>query len=400
MIMFFSFCLLMYVAAIYFSPFPYWKTYVILWKTICFDKNKAIGSGPRKKQAAFLIKYAVFCPIWTGLWYLDEILYPEYKKVQVQPVFIMGQPRSGTTFFHRTLAADKTNFVAIKHIEWRFPYIFFQKILLHSNLVGKIIQKSYWSDSSAGRIASKMHPNKLSDWEEDGIFFEECFLHHFFIFLRFPYPQLLEFLDDFQALPEVVQDKMLETHKKVIQKIMFFRGDGTKYYLSKEVTSHNKFPKLLRLYPDAKFIFSFRHSIDFMNSLVSLVRVSTKSKIGVDPIEIPLWESVFEDRMRKDSLRLIDLCGRKIKDDSQVRVVFHQFTKDLIPSIECLYKKFDFELSQEYLKYLDTINKTQKSRARGYDYEKKKYEGFEKFDEFVDKIDQEFMLLRQKSGIK
>ena len=382
------FCLaLMYALAVIFSPFPYWKTYLVLWKTLLTHKEPAIGLQARIRQAGFLVNYALFCPLWTLLWMLDSILYPEYKKVAIRPVFIVGQPRSGTTFLHRTLATDSKNFLAIRHIEWRFPFICVQKILSKSGLARSIARRNYWPNSVAGQIAAKMHPNKLSDWEEDGIFYEECFLHHFFVFLRFPYPHLLAYLDDFPALPESVQEKILQTHHQVIQKIMFLRGGGAKYYLSKEVTSHNKFPKMLKRYPEAKFIFSLRPSADFVSSLVSLVRFSTNSKIGVDPRDIPSWEAVFLDRMQKDGELLVHLCQDKIAKDNQVRLVFNWFTWDPGPAVEYLYGKFGIDLPPSYREYLVSLHRDQKIRDRGYEYEKKVYLGFDGFDRFVQEID-------------
>lgn len=398
MMLFLSIGIAIYVAGFYFSPFPYWKTYLVLWRTLLFDKNKTIDFAARRKQAKFLAKYVLLCPLWTFMWHLDDILFPGYKKVTVRPVFIMGQPRSGTTFLHRTLAADKDNFVAIKHIEWRFPFICLQKVLACSSWSQKLLQRNYWSDSSAGRHAAKMHPNTLSDWEEDGIFFEECFLHHFFIFLRFPYPQLLSYLDDFSNLSETVQNNMLATHRKVIQKIIFFRGgDDKKYYLSKEVTSHNKFEKLLKIYPEAKFIISFRYSADFMNSLLSLVRFSTKSKIGVDPIDVPMWESFFVERMKKDSYDLQALCTSKIEKSKQIRIMFYRFTEDIVSSVDYIYKNLDFDLSDTYRDHLHWIDQNQNVRERGYDYEKKSYHGFDEFDEFVKIVDADISLILQQN---
>lgn len=391
MIYILTFCVLVYIASFYFSPFPYWKTYIILWYTLLFDKNKAIGSSARVKQARFLIKHVLLCPVWTFLWYLDEIFYSGYKKLEIHPVFIIGQPRSGTTFLHRTLAVDENNFVAIKHIEWRFPYIFVQRILSRSRWAKKIIHKNYWSDSSAGRVAAEMHPDTLSDWEEDGIFFEECFLHHFFTFLRFPNPHLLQYLDEFPLLPEAVQMKMLETHRKVIQKVMYLRNGAGKLYISKEVTGHNKIQKILQLYPDAKFIVSVRYSSDFMNSLISLVRYSTMSKIGIDPLDVPMWKSVFVDRMKKDSDMLCDLCSSKIKKSNQVRISFDLFTEDIVNTVAYIYKQLGYELCHSYKNHLQLVHKRQKVRDRGY--EKDTYQGldtFDTFDKFVKKIDLEF----------
>ena len=63
--------------------------------------------------------------------------------MNVNPVFIIGQPRSGTTFLHRTLAADNQNFIAIKHYEWRYPFISFQKLMKYSGLWKLLYNKSY-----------------------------------------------------------------------------------------------------------------------------------------------------------------------------------------------------------------------------------------------------------------
>lgn len=376
-----------YALAIISSPFPYWKTYLVLWKTLLTHKNPVIGFKARRGQAGFLLKYAILTPFWSLLWFLDNLLYPQHKQIEIRPVFIVGQPRSGTTFLHRTLAADTENFLAIRHIEWRYPFIIVQKILSNSGLARKIAEQNYWSKTAAGEVAARMHPNKLSDWEEDGIFYEECFLHHFFVFLRFPYPDLLAYLDEFPTLPESVQDKIVKTHNQVIQKIMYLRGGSETYYLSKEVTSHSKFPKMLKRYPDAKFIFSLRPSTDFMSSLVSLVRFSTNSKVGVDPMEIPSWEAVFVARMQKDAELLVQLCQDKIASDKQVRVVFRQFTKDPGPAIESLYKQLGFELSPSYREYLHSLHRDQRERDRGYQYDKQVYQGFEAFDQFVREVE-------------
>jgi hypothetical protein len=336
------------------------------------------------------MKYALLYPLWTLLWYLDDLIYPSYKHQEVQPIFIIGQPRCGTTFLHRALAVDKENFVAIRHIEWRFPYIFVQKFLNGSALAKRILQKNYWPDSKAGRIASKMHPNTLSDWEEDGIFFEERFLHHFFIFFRFPFPHLLEYLDEFDSLPVSVRQHVLETHRKVIQKIMFLHQGSGKIYLSKEVTSHNKIPYLLKMYPDARFIVCVREAADFMNSLISLVRFSTESKTGIDPIDIPGWEKVFIQRMRRDSLRLMNVCENHIRSSNQVRIMFDRCVKNIDLSIEHVYNHLGLNINSDYRNYLKKLGNKQKERDRGYDYEQNIYPGFEEFDDFVRKVDNEF----------
>lgn len=357
-----------------------------------FHRNPDIPTSARIKQACFLIRYALFCPVWTVLWFVDELFFAEYKKQIIRPVFIIGQPRSGTTFLHRTLATDSDNFVALRHIDWRYPFICVQLALGKITWLHRMLNKNYWPDTPAGNAAAKMHPNRLSDWEEDGIFFEECFLHHFFIFLRFPYPHLLRYLDDYPGLPKKIQRKMLDMHRIAIQKRLYFcdKGHKEKFYLSKEVTSHNKIETILEIYPDAKFIVSVRESKGFMNSLLSLVRFSTASKNGINPIEIPGWERVFLDRMRKDSLLLKKLCTLIIKKDQQVRIMYSHFTRNLMFSLEYIYESIGLDISPTYRAYIEDMHRKQQKRDRGYEYEIKTFPGFEEFDRFVAQIDHEY----------
>ncbi|MCW8830439.1 MAG: sulfotransferase, partial [Gammaproteobacteria bacterium] len=117
MLTMFAMVLIAYVLGFMFSPFPYWKTYFILWRQILFVRSDVRRKISKGKQVRFLLRYALLCPVWTALWYLDELFFSAYKQQNVKPVFIIGQPRSGTTFLHRTLANDTETFVAVRHIE-------------------------------------------------------------------------------------------------------------------------------------------------------------------------------------------------------------------------------------------------------------------------------------------
>ena len=375
------------------APFPYWSTYRLLWRSLIRSSAQGIPWQTRRRQALFLLRYALMAPFHTLLWYLDELLFPAYRQAPVHPVFIIGQPRSGTTLLHRTLAADHQTFFAIRHIEWRYPFLTVQKVLNATRFAQRLLRRNYWPDTEVGRRAAQMHPNTMADWEEDGIFFEERFLHHFFLFLRFPCPEILPLVDEFRELPASVRRHMLHTHLQVIRKVAYLRNRPHAFYLSKEVTSHSKFPELLALYPDARFIVVARNSAHYMGSLFELMRASTASKTGIDPTAIPGWTAAFMQRMQHDSLRLIDLCQNIIPHDQQIPVSYAYLLTHIRTTVEVIYSALGFEPSPELLACLDELDARQKARERGYAYTDLSLPDFAAFDQFVIQVEQRFLAL-------
>jgi len=341
--------------------------------------------GIKLQQAKFLLKYIIFCPLNTFLWYIDELLYPSYKHLKIQPIFITGEGRSGTTFLHRTLASDGETFFAIRHFEWRYPFISIQKLIKYFGLEERIKKINYWSNTEAGLMASKMHPNTLYDWEEDGVLFEECFLTHFFILFQFPYLQLLTVLDDFEKLPSQHRDHMMKVHQKVVKKIMYCQGKD-KIFLSKDALSYkSKLGTILKTYPNAKFIVILRKSNEFMSSMLKLMHLSTSNKTDIDIFSIDGFKPAFMQRMVNDSSILVSFLKSDIAQP-RICILYSQFVLDVKGTILDLYQKLDLQVPNNYEFYLDETNKKQKHRKREYEYKIENFPEFEEFDKFIDSI--------------
>ncbi len=142
-------------------------------------------------------------------------------------------------------------------------------------------QVNYWGNNDQSQVVEKMHYSYLNDYEDDGFLFEECFLHQFYVINRFPYPKLLNSLNNFDKLPLKTQEKMLKAHYKVIQKVLYLRG-GDRIYVSKDNECLQRLAMMRQLYPDALFVTITRESERFMNSYITLICQSAYSKSGVD----------------------------------------------------------------------------------------------------------------------
>ncbi|MBU6163262.1 MAG: sulfotransferase, partial [Myxococcales bacterium] len=60
----------------------------------------------------------------AALMALDSIVYPRIKQHPMQsPVFIVANPRSGTTYLHRLMAMDEERFTAMRLWHTMFPSV-------------------------------------------------------------------------------------------------------------------------------------------------------------------------------------------------------------------------------------------------------------------------------------
>ena len=376
-----------YLLLILFSPFPHWPSYFVLWKHVLFNWREPVPLKLRLQQALFLFKFAFKTPLFSALWYLDLILYPEYKCQEIKPVFIVGLPRSGTTFLHRTLAQDESTFLAIRHIEWRFPFITIQKIIRNFKLEGYIQQINYWSNTPQGKIASAMHPNNLMDFEDDGIFFEENFLCHLFVVTKFPFKQLLLSHDDLNLLSKRERNHVLQMHQETIQKILYIRGPD-KYYLSKEVSGQKKIKLLLERYPSARFIFNFRRSSDFVDSILRLDRASVSAKTSIDVNHIKDYDEHYITRLRQDSSSLLDANSDHEIIKKRVNLSFNYLNQSPREAVIQIYDSFQLSITPAYQSDLVQIQRDQQIRKCETVVEKVHHFGFQKFDQMVEFIDQ------------
>ena len=80
-----------------------------------------------------LLRWVVVIPIFLGftrftLW-LDNVFFPQYRKQAIdRPVFIIGNPRSGTSFLHRLLT-ETQEYAAFETWHLLFPSLTVRAVL-------------------------------------------------------------------------------------------------------------------------------------------------------------------------------------------------------------------------------------------------------------------------------
>ena len=195
--------------------------------------------------------------------FLDNLFFPAFRRIKVEkPVFIIGHPRSGTTFLHR-LFTQSDEMAAFKSWHLFCPALT-QRFLMRP-LFTFLIQKN-----RAEIIPEAVGTHMTLDKAEEE---ELLFLHNFdtqFIVLA------LGFIDDsFRDLrfhdlqPRKRRIKSVKLLKSCFQRQIFYTGK-TQIFAQMHYSTH-RIKTLLEVFPDARFIYIDRTPYDTLPSYFSLL---------------------------------------------------------------------------------------------------------------------------------
>jgi hypothetical protein len=204
--------------------------------------------------------------------FLDEIFFRGYRKQRVkEPVFIIGNYRSGSTLLHRLLAEDRHAFSSM--ITWEIYFApsvtqrkAFRALGMLDRWLGRPIHR--YLDSWEGKVLSpiEIHRMKLTDPEEDeGLFlyiWAGLFVWFFFPFIQRDYP-----FDRFDSdMPGPKKRRIMRFYRNCIKRHLFHHG-GT--YLAKNPALSPKVDSLFEFFPDAKIIYLARNPMEVLPSELS-----------------------------------------------------------------------------------------------------------------------------------
>lgn len=332
---------------------------------------------------------------------LDEILFPDFKKVELKkPIFTLGVPRSGSTLFLRLVAQDQKNFATTKFWEIIFaPSILQRKFF---GILGKIDAKLggllTWPikkiDKKLFASSKKIHQVGLYLYEEDAIMLIWA-ISTFFVFFAYPYmDQFEDYLHFDDKMPEKDKKYIMRFYKKCMQRHLYYHGPH-KRLLSKNPTFAPWVRTLQEHFPDAIFINTVRTPYQQIPSIYSFM-VYFIGQFGGDFLKVPNFKSVVLEVIKNFYLNPVNTL-KTMDEDKYMFMMFDDMVKDLDGSIRGLYKKFDLEMSPEFEKILHAKVEASKNYKSGHQYTMEQFgltpelilehykEIFEEFD-----FDQEF----------
>jgi hypothetical protein len=252
-----------------------------LWRMTKLNWFKAKGTIARltlKRILLLLFFYVAYGLLESITWFcfcLDRILFPGYLDVEIKsPVFIIGNPRSGTTFLHRLISLDSEHFRPI--LLWE---IIFAPSIVQRKVWGSLRKIDRWLGYPVRNIVrrveaklfnpNKMHRIRLRMPEED----EYLMMHLGTTILGglvFGFPEESEpFVRFDECLSQNEKEHAIAFYKRCIQRHLYYHGQKC-IFISKNPFFSPKVDTLLKVFPDAFIIYLIRNPLKAVPSFASL----------------------------------------------------------------------------------------------------------------------------------
>jgi hypothetical protein len=327
------------------------------------------------KRVAVLI---MFLPVFLSIklcnslgCLLDEIFYPEYHNTKIsEPVFILGNMRSGSTYLHRLLARDKQNFSIIRLWEIIFAHSIFQRKLIWNlksidDFLGGGFQKLMllWEEKSW--FSNPMHKIGLIEPHEDeGLFMSIWETINTSIF--FPHLHLVEryaFFDKQISLQK--KKEVMGFYKGCLKRHLYARRTGRQRFLSKSPAFSPKIKTLLENFPQSKVIYLVRSPYFVVPSFISWMTFQWE-KFTDWPERYFYQEELMEvaKEWYEYPLEILD----QTPDSSYIIIKYENLVNNPEQTISRVYKKFNISISKEFHEILKLENEKQKKYKSKHSY--------------------------------
>lgn len=306
---------------------------------------------------------------------LDEVLFPAYRNIKIEkPVFIISNPRSGTTFLHRLFCLDKE----------RYAYTLLYHTILPSITLFKIFSVLAIIDSKVGSPLRKMlnradklffkgweniHPMGFNESEEDeGVFIFTLITAG--IFLLCPYIDEIPYVRFPDLMPENERKKLMSFYLSSLKRVMYAEGSD-KVFLSKNVMSTGRMNMLMEAFPDARIVYIVRSPYEAVPSFISMFSLAWKTHspdIPENSKECQAW-----GELAMDYYTYFHDNVKKLPQNQWYTLKYEDLTAQPREEMLKIYRHFDMKVSPEFDELLVKAGQRAKRYESGHAYTLEQY---------------------------
>lgn len=300
--------------------------------------------------------------VWLGRG-LDFVFFPGYRRQPVSaPIYIIGNPRSGTTFTHRLLSGDpRFSYLQLWHTI--FPAVTFHKLFA---AVGAL-------DRKLGRPATRLldaisnrgfkgwesiHKTGPREAESDEMLFVYAMLSPLLVLL-FPFLDELPEAKFVDSLPEAERRRLMRYYRDCLQRHLYATGPD-KVLLQKVALIAGRLRSILETFPDMRIVYLVRHPYESIPSLISMFRVPWRT-LAPAAYDDPRATAAVTT-MICDYYRAILQLKKELPAEQFIDVYYRDLVADPRGCIDELYGKLGLDMSEEFRQVLEE----ESDRARHY----------------------------------
>ena len=261
--------------------------------------------------------------IWEYFAYNRRIRKFRFKK---PPVFILGHWRSGTTLLHNMLSKDPaTGFVTTYHS------------LFPNNLSSKWIFKTFMRMNTPEKRPADNVKLDVDFPQEDEFAFCNCQPNAYYNLFYFPenYQEFFESSVLHKGLTEREIKIWYNEYDKLVKKALI-NTRGSRVVIKNPVNT-GRIDKLIKLYPDAKFLFIYRNPYTvFLSTQKFFYQLFPTLWLHKTSYEL-IDKMIFEVYI--DLMELYKKHKWLIPTENLMEIKFEDFEKDTVNEIKTIYNK-------------------------------------------------------------
>jgi hypothetical protein len=342
-------------------------------RSLFTSKGTAYRLSP--KRIGWLLLFGLVYPTlevitWSGLG-LDEIFFRRYREEDIDtPIFIIGNPRSGTTFLHRLLAKDTENFCSMRMWEMFFaPSITMRKVLLTlmdlDRKLGHLIRNQVHAWEKRWQEENVIHRIALRAPEED-----EYLLMHMWSALKvWTFTAMTEEADPYTyfdtQMPAREKKRIMRFYKRCLQRHLHFHDVQDRLYLAKDPSYSPMVDTLHRHFPNAKFIYLARNPLDMIPSYISLTEEEWQI-LGDPPRPYMCRDFVLDMAKHWYTYPLERLA--QLPSDQYIIVNFEKLTRNVKATVCEIYERLELPMYPDFAEQLVTATKRSRRHESEHEY--------------------------------
>ena len=297
----------------------------------------------------------------------DHVIFWEIRKPLKDPIIIVGNPRSGTTFLHRFLIKENIG-TGSQLWQMLYPSVILQKCI---KPFLPILEKI----SPARHHSTAAHKTSLTSVETDDVSLLFRYLDGFFLygfFLTFDDEDLFHWVDPNITDRSSRDFSWFESMWK--RNILTNKGER---YIGKLFSLSSNLPAFQKRFPDAKVLYMVRDPLNVIPSGLSLVTGVLDKKFNFWSLDEKI-RMRFIDRLYNALIELLnrfhhDWTNNNINKENVLVVRFDIMMNDFETLMDQIINFIDIEKKDSLAKVIQDTAESQKNYKSKHKYDLEKF---------------------------